>query len=79
MSVIFLYLLLQLISVLGAGFAFWKGSSAERLAAVVVGVNLLIGICGQWLTPANAEMIRLCNDGLAAVALLAITVRYGAL
>jgi hypothetical protein len=79
MSGIFLYLLLQLFSFLGAGFAFWKGGSAERFAAAVVVVNVLLGMTGQWLAPTNAEMIRLCNDGLAAVAMLVITVRYGAL
>lgn len=79
MSNLILYLLSQLFSVLGGGFAFWKGGRAERLAAVVVGVNLLIGTFAQWLASENVEMIRFCNDGLAAVALLVITVRYGAL
>jgi hypothetical protein len=74
-----LYLLLQAFSVAGGAFAFWKGGAAERLAAVVVGVNLLIGTFAQWVAPADVEMIRLSNDGLAAVAMLVITVRYGAL
>ena len=79
MSGIFLYLLLQLFSFLGAAFAFWKGGPAERFSAAVVVGNLLIGMSGQWLAYEHVQMIRLCNDGLAAVAMLIVTVRYGAL
>jgi membrane-bound ClpP family serine protease len=79
MTNLILYVLLQAISVVGGVFAFWKGGAAERFAAVVVVINLLIGMSGDWLAPSNSETIRLCNDGLAALALLVITVRYGAL
>ena len=71
-------LLIDLFSVLGAGFAIWKGGMAERLAAGVIMANVAIGDVGQTLAPQSEGLIRLCNDGLAAVALLVITLRYGA-
>ncbi|HSV02608.1 MAG TPA: hypothetical protein VLI41_05325 [Phenylobacterium sp.] len=72
-------LLIDLFSVFGAGFALWKGGIAERLGAGVVIANVLIGDVGQWLAPDAEGVIRLCNDGFAALALLVVTVRYGAL
>jgi hypothetical protein len=66
-------------SVLGAGFALWKGGAAERWSAAVVILNVVIGQSGQLLAPQSDDVIRLVNDGLTAVVLLGITVRYGAL
>lgn len=79
MSNLLLYLTLQTFSVLGAGFALWKGGAAERMAAAVVAANVVIGLLGQWAAPDSGAIIRLCNDGLAAAALLVITIRFGAL
>ena len=79
MSGLAIYYLLQLFSALGAGFAVWKGGAAERTAAAVVVANVAVGLLGEWLAPGGESVIRLANDGLAAIALLAITVRFGAL
>jgi len=79
MSAISVGLLINTFSVLGALFAFWKGGPAERAAALVVVLNVLIGRSGHFLSPANDDVIRLANDGLTALVLLAITVRYSAL
>ena len=72
-------LLINAFSVLGAGFALWKGGHAERTAAAVVIANVLIGQTGHLLVPSLDVTIRLVNDGLTALVLLGITVRYGAL
>src|SRR4051794_25620842 len=80
MSGLFLYLAAQLFTLVGAGFAAWKGNLGERYAAAVVVANMAIGLSGQWLFGlGNVEVIRFCNDGLAAVILLIITMRYSAL
>ena len=71
-------LLINVFSVLGALFALWKGGTAERMTAAVVIVNVLIGQSGKALAPASDDLIRLVNDGLTAMILLGITVRYGA-
>lgn len=72
-------LLINLFSVLGALFAIWKGSAAERTAAVIVIANALLGEASHWLVPSSEGLVRLINDGVTAMALLAVTVRYGAL
>jgi hypothetical protein len=74
-----LKLLINTFSVLGALFAVWKGGPAERMAAGVVIANVLIGQSGHLLDPASDDVLRLVNDGLTALVLLAITVRYSAL
>jgi hypothetical protein len=71
-------LLGDLLSVLVALFAVWKGGPAERVAAAILIANMAIGLAGGWLAPGSDGLIRLCNDGLAAAALLAVTLRYGA-
>lgn len=73
-----LWLLLEAFSVFGAAFALWKGGAPERLAAGVIILNVAIGDTAQWLLSGGDDFIRLCNDGLAAAALLVITIRYGA-
>lgn len=73
-----LRLLINTFSVLGAMFAVWKGGAAERWAAGVVIVNVIVGQSGQYLAPSSDNFIRLVNDGLTAMVLLGITVRYGA-
>ena len=70
--------LLILFVVCGVLFAGWKGGVAERLAAMVVSVNLILGLAVAQLLPQAEGTMRFVNDGLAAVALLAITLRYGA-
>ena len=70
--------LIDVLSVLGALFALWKGGVAERSAALVVIANIAIGQV-EWFAPGMGGVIRMINDGITALVLLAITVRYGAL
>jgi len=70
--------LLILFSLSGVAFAAWKGGAAERLAAGVVVANMALGLLLHRLLPDFEGMLRFANDGLAAVALLAVTLRYGA-
>ncbi len=72
-------LLIDVFSVLCALFALWKGGRAERSAALIVLANIAIGQLGRALAPGADSMIRLVNDGLTALVLLGITVRYGAM
>ena len=70
--------LIDIFSVLGALFAVWKGGVAERSAAIVVIANVLIGQT-EWFAPGSGGLIRIINDGITALVLLVITVRYAAL
>jgi hypothetical protein len=72
-------LLINLFAALGAGFALWKGGHAERATALVLIANVAIGQAGKAFAPESDDVIRLVNDGLTAIVLLAITIRYGAL
>jgi hypothetical protein len=72
-------LIINLWAVVACLFALWKGGAAERIAAVAVIANILIGQSGEWLDPGFSDQVRLVNDGLAAVILLGVTVRYGTL
>lgn len=72
-------LLIDVFSVLGALFAVWKGDVAERATALVVIANVIIGEGGRWLAPGDDAILRLVVDGLTALVLLGITMRYGAL
>jgi hypothetical protein len=76
---IYIGILIDVFSVLGALFALWKGGVAERVTAVIVIVNVLIGEAGNWFAPGSDSIIRLVNDGVTALILLGVTVRYGAL
>lgn len=68
--------LINVFSVLGALFALWKGGKAERATAAAVVVNVMVGEGSHWLAPESDDIIRLINDGLTAMALLIVTVRY---
>ncbi len=70
--------LLLLFGVAGVSFAAWKGGRAERIAAAVVATNLVVGLLIQAFTPGLQGTLRFANDGLAALILLGVTVRYGA-
>ena len=72
-------LLIDMFAVLGALFAFWKGGRAERAAALVIVINVAINESSKYLMPAGDNVVRLVNDGLTAVVLLGITLRFGAL
>lgn len=72
-------IILDAFCALGALFALWKGGTAERGVAVVIIVNIVIGEVGSMLTSGNDDLIRFIDDGLTALVILAITIRYGAL
>jgi hypothetical protein len=74
-----LRLTLNLLGLLGCLFTLWKGGTAERAAAVIVIANVFIGQSGQYIAPGLTDQIRLANDGLTALVLLGVTVRYAAL
>jgi hypothetical protein len=74
-----LSIVLDALCALGAMFALWKGGTAERAAALVIIANILIGEIGSYLAPSNSDLIRFVNDGLTALVILGITIRYGAL
>src|SRR3954451_5422590 len=66
-------------AVLCAVFALWKGGPAERWSALVVVANVAIAEFSKALMPSGDNVIRLINDGLTAVVLLGVTLRFGAL
>jgi hypothetical protein len=74
-----LSILLDLWCLAAAAFAVWKGGPAERLAAVVIILNIAVSDTGAALSPDNISLIRLVDDGLTALIMLAITVRFSAL
>lgn len=58
-------------------FALWKGGPAERLGGAMVGGNLILSILSGLLLPESFEQVaRLTLDGLTALGLLVIAVRY---
>ena len=69
---------IDLTSALCCLFACWKGGAGERAAAAAVLVNLLIGQVVHHIAPQLDEPLRVANDGLTALVLLAITVRFAA-
>lgn len=71
--------LIDLFAVAGALFSVWKGGQAERWTALVVAVNVAVGEGSKYLLPAGDNVIRMVNDGLTAMLLLGITLRFGAL
>lgn len=72
-------LILNSFAVLAAIFGIWKGGAAERMGALVLVANVVIGQTWHVLAPAQDDLVRLVNDGVTAMVLLAITVRYSAL
>ena len=70
--------LIDLFAGLGCLFAFWKGGTAERLAAAAIVVNVAINQAAMHLMSDGGSAVRMVNDGLTAVALLGVTVRFGA-
>jgi hypothetical protein len=72
-------IILNTLFILCALFALWKGGPAERATAIVVILNVLVGLLGTLFGGASEGLIRLVNDGLTALVLLGVTLRYGAL
>jgi hypothetical protein len=64
------------------GFAFWKGGPAERYGAALILGFAALWEFGRLLPPSFDEWMpiaQLVGDGLTAVGLLAIAVRYASL
>jgi hypothetical protein len=55
-------------------FTFVKGGPAERVGAVVILANLLAGVLNE--AQLHDQLITLAIDGLTALALLVVAVRY---
>lgn len=55
-------------------FAFMKGGTAERVGAAVILANLVAGVVNE--ARFHDQLITLAIDGLTALALLVIAVRY---
>ena len=75
------FLIFFALSALGLGgvlFSIWKGAAEERIAACVVVANLLIAVALIGVSPILAGTFGFASDGLSAVVLLVVTVRYGA-
>lgn len=72
-------LVLALLAITAAAMtlAFWKGGTAERLAAACVSANMLVGVAVMLILGQADPMIRFVNDGTTALLLLLVAVRYG--
>lgn len=70
--------LLLVLVVSGILFSLWQGGRAERWGATIVAANLGIGILANFVPADYEETLRFALDGLTALALLVITLRFGA-
>lgn len=70
--------LLLLFSLAAVTLALALGGRAERIAAIVVIAHIALGFLVRAFLPELDGVIRFVNDGLAAIALLFVTLRYGA-
>jgi hypothetical protein len=78
MSPLLIFITLSVFSICAVLFSFWKGATAERIAALVVVANMALGLALRETSPDLAGTVRFASDGLSAVILLVVTVRYGA-
>jgi hypothetical protein len=73
----------QLVSLIALGIcllAIWKGGSAERVGSgLILGIALGRLITGQFFSPDMKPVLILIGDGLTAMGLLAVALRYGSL
>jgi signal transduction histidine kinase len=61
-------------SLLACGFAFLRGGVGERVGAGVILANLVLTLANEYLQ--QNQVVTLAIDGLTALALLAIAVRF---
>jgi hypothetical protein len=60
--------------------ALWKGTAAERMGSgLILGVALLRLISGGFFSPDIKPILIMIGDGMTALGLLAIALRYGSL
>jgi hypothetical protein len=67
---------------LGAGiclFAFWKGERAERIAGGLILANLALSVAGDFVFGRAMPLVQLVGDGVTALGLLALALRYASL
>lgn len=69
--------LLALTSMLVCLFAFWKGGTAERIAAAIILTNFVVATANY--ATARSQFADLCIDAVTALSLLPITLRYTSL
>jgi prolipoprotein diacylglyceryltransferase len=67
---------LSVFSLAACGFAFAKGGPGERIGAGVILLNLIASLAPQG---AAAQLIPLVIDGVTAIVLLVVAVRYASL
>jgi hypothetical protein len=74
-------LIVQIFSLLAisvCGLAFWKGSVAERIGATIIFADLVLWMLGSSFLPHDYEkIIVLMADGVTALSLLLVALRYG--
>lgn len=71
---------LVLLVIAGCCFAFWKGGPAERTGAAVILANLVLLWVADLIWPsASSGVFGLVVDGLTAVGLLIMVLRYASL
>lgn len=60
------------------GAALWKGGPAERVASFLILVNISLWMVAEGVIPDSFRYIlQLTDDGITAIGLLVVTVRYG--
>ncbi len=79
---LFFWALFLVLMLAACGFALWKGGPAERYGALLILSFAILWEFGRLLPPSFDEwkpIAQLVGDGLTAVGLLAIAVRYASL
>lgn len=79
---LFFWAVFLVLMLAACGFAFWKGGPAERYGAALILGFAALWEFGRLLPPSFDEWMpiaQLVGDGLTAVGLLAIAVRYASL
>jgi hypothetical protein len=79
MSQLLAYYLLSFVILAMCAFAFWKGGPAERAGAVVILVMMVLERALHVLPDGWWPILSLCGDGLTALGLLAVALRYASL
>jgi len=80
MTITIVSVVLVLLVLAGCFFAFWKGGPAERAGAGVIFANLaLLWILDQIWAKTSSGAVGLAVDGLTALALLVLVLRYASL
>jgi hypothetical protein len=79
MSQLLAYYLLSFFILAMCAFAFWKGGPAERAGAVVILTLMILERVLHVLPAQWWPILSLCGDGLTALGLLGVALRYASL